>query len=458
MKIPRFTEKQKKDMTKIARENVIAHWASNADMDKETKVFTAGKGCYIYDMLGNKYLDTFASLLTSTLGHGREEMKEAAIEQFDKIAFFPNYHDTFTEPLLKLAEKIAEIMPGELEVSFFVNSGTEANETALRMARQYHYMNGQPNRYKVIARKYSYHGTTLAAASYTGFTVLRKYYEPLMPGALFAPSVRCHDCDLGCDKETCNLACLKQMEKMIEFEGSDTISAIIMDPIPGSNIGYPIPPDGYLQGVRELCDKHGIILIFDEVQVGFGKTGKWFACQNWNMEPDIISISKALTAGYLPLGIAVTTKKIAKAFSEPGKEFVSGSTYGGHPVSCAVALKNIEIMQKEDVVGQAAKSGEYLKGQLEKLYKYKIVGAIRGMGMIWAIDLMKDRETGEKLDPKLGVGTAVRDWCWENGMILRNNGDFLVIAPALTITKEEIDIIVANVDKALAHMIEKFRL
>ena len=459
MELQKFSDKKKEQLSKSALEHVLIHWASNADLAKEVKIFTAGEGCYIYDIHGNKYLDSFSSLITSIFGHGRSEMKEAITEQMDKIAFFPNYHDAFTVPLIQLADKLVEITPGDLEVAFFVTTGSEANETALKMARQYHWANGEPHRYKVIARKYSYHGTTLGATSYTGIPPLRQCVEPLMPGALFTYAARCHDCELGLDKKTCDLKCLELLEKMIQWENSETISAMIMDPIPGSNSGYPIPRDGYLQGIREICDKYGILLIFDEIQVGFGKTGKWFACENWDVTPDMMAISKALTAGYLPLAVTMTTKKIADVFNkEPGSEFRSGGTYGGHPLSCAVALKTIEIMQKEQVVEKAAETGAYLKAELEKLYKYKIVGDIRGMGMIWAIELMADRDSNTKLDPKLKVGTFIRDWCWDNGMILRNNGDTLVIAPALVMSGEEVDMMLGRINEAIQAAMKHFGL
>jgi adenosylmethionine-8-amino-7-oxononanoate aminotransferase len=459
MELQKFTDKEKEHLFKIGLENIIIHWASNADLAKEPKIFTAGDGCYVYDIDGNKYLDTFSSLITTICGHNRPEMKQAVLDQMDKIAFFPNYHDTFNIPLIKLAEKLAEIMPGDLEVSFFVSSGSEANETAIKMAKQYHWQNGQPHRYKVIARKYSYHGTTLGAISYTGFPALWEFCEPLIPGRLFAPPANCFDCDLGLEFPSCDLACLKTMEKMIKWEHPETIAAVIMDPIPGSNSGYPLPPDGYLQGVRDLCTKYGILLIFDEVQTGFGKTGKWFACENWNVTPDIMTISKALTGGYAPLGVAVTTKKIADVFKKgPGTEFRSGGTYGGHPISCAVALANIDIIEREKLVERADESGKYLKSELEKLYKYKIVGGIRGMGMLWAVVLMADRKTKTKLDAKLGVGTFIRDWCWENGMILRNNGDILVIAPALVMTREEIDVMLSQLNKVIPLAMKHFGL
>jgi adenosylmethionine-8-amino-7-oxononanoate aminotransferase len=459
MELLRFTEEEKKQLAKSGADLILTHWANNEDLAKDPKIFTAGEGVYLYDINGKKYFDTFSSLVTNILGHGRPDINQAIMEQLKYLDFFPNYHDTYNVPIIRLAEKLAEILPGDLEVSFFVCSGSEANETAVKLARQYYWQTGRPHKYKVIARKYSYHGTTIGAASLTGFPDQWEYLEPLLPGRLFAPPARCCQCDLGLDVKSCDLACLKAMEDMIRWEHPETIAAIIMDPIPGSNIGYPLPPDGYLQGVRELCNKYDIMLIFDEVQVGFGKTGKWFACENWNVTPDIITLSKSITAGYAPLGVTVTTRKIADIFKQgPGTEFRSGSTYGGCPISCAIALATIEIMQKEKLVERTHETGKYLRAELEKLYKYKIVGDVRGIGMLWAVELMFDRKTRTRLDPGLKVGTFIRDWCWDNGMILRNNGDTLVMAPALTSTREEINMILGQLDKGISLAMKHFNL
>ncbi|MBC8457258.1 MAG: aspartate aminotransferase family protein [Deltaproteobacteria bacterium] len=455
-----FTDQEKEQLKKDALSYILPHFASNAELAKGPKIFTKGEGCYVYDIEGRRLLDTFATLLTTICGHRRPEIKEAVLEQMEHLEFFPNYVDTFTIPLIKLAKKLAEAMPGDLSVSFFVNSGSEANETAIKMARQYHLQHsGQPHRYKVICRKYSYHATTLGVTSYTGIPWFREYFEPLTPGAVFVPPARCCECELGLDPSTCDLACLTAMEKAIQWEGPESISAVIMDPIPGSNIGYPLPPDGYLQGVRYLCDKYGILLIYDEVQTGFGKTGKWFACEHWDVVPDIMTIAKGFTGGYMPLGAAVTTPKVADVFrKEPGQELRSGSTYGGHTLACAATLANIEIIQKDNLVEKAAEKGKYLKAELEKLYKYPIVGDVRGIGMIWAIELMADRKSKKKLDPKLGVGSFIRQWCWEHNMILRNNEDILVIAPSLIMSKDEMDIMLNKLNQAIPAAAEHFGL
>jgi len=285
-------KKQIDQIKKDAVDLIITHWASNEELAKDPKIFVKGKGCYLYDIEGNKYLDTFASLLTTICGHGRDDVIEAATKQMRELEFFPNYHDTFTMPLIELARKLAEIAPGDLGVSFFVNSGSEANETAIKMAMQYHWERGEKTRKKIIARRYSYHGTTLGGISATGIPWFREMFEPLLPNIKFGMSAQCFHCELDLDQKTCGLVCLKSLKNLIEWEGPDSVAAIIMDPLPGSNIGYPLPPEGYLEGLREFCDKYGILMIFDEVQTGFGKTGKMFFCEHSGVTPDILTIGK----------------------------------------------------------------------------------------------------------------------------------------------------------------------
>ena len=449
-----FTDAEKARLKASARKHVLGHWMDNADLDKGVKIFTHGKGCRITDIDGNEFIDTFSNLVTCAIGHGREEIRLAIDEQLKALEFFPNYHDGFSAPLVKLAEKLAEIAPGDLEVTFFLNSGSEANETAVKMARQYFWQNGQKGRYKVISRRCSYHGTTLAATSWTGFSALREPVEPLMPGSIYAPQVKCSECEMGLKLPGCNMACLRELERIVVSEGPDTIAAIIMDPLPGSNSGYPVPPKGYLQGVRDLCDKYGILLIFDEVQTGFATTGKWFACEHFGVTPDILDVSKSITSGYAPLGACITTQKIASAFSEPGKEFRSGSTYGGHGISCAAALANIEIMEREHLVERAAELGKKIREKLTELMEFDVVGDIQGMGTLWAIELMDDREKRTKLAEPYGV--FIRDWCYEHGMILRNNGNMLVIAPPIVITDEELDLVMNNLRQAIQAAMKHF--
>ena len=398
-----------------------------------------------------EYFDSFATLLTTVCGHNRPEVTAAVTRQMETLEFFPNYVDTFTVPLVELARKLAEITPGDLAVSFFVNSGSEANETALKMARQYHIERGERGRYKMIARRGSYHATTLGGTAVTGLSWFREYFEPLTPGCLFVSAAR--DCDrpAGISSKAYGQQCLKEIEDMILFERPETIAGMIMDPLPGSNTGYPLPPEGYLQGVRELCDKYGLLLIFDEVQTGFGKTGKWFFCEHYGVVPDIMTIGKGFTGGFIPLGAAVTTRKVANVFRRgPGTELRSGSTYGGHTVACAATLANIAIIEKEHLLENAVAMGARFRERLDRLaQKHPIIGEARGIGLLWAVYLVADRATKREIDPKLGVGSWIQEWCYRNGMILRNNGNILVLAPSLIITAEEVDMVVDLIDRAL---------
>lgn len=447
----KLTAKEIKRLEADALKYIIPHFASNAELDKGPKIFTRGEGCYVWDAQGRKYFDSFATLLTTVPGHCHPDISRAIKEQLDQLEFFPNYVDSFTAPLVELGRKVADVMPGDLGVSFFVNSGSEANETAMKMARQYHLENGERHRFKFVARKDSYHATTLGASSVTGLNWFREYFEPLLPGCVFAGAARDRDRPRGMSSRAYGKQCLAELEELFAYEGPETICAMIMDPIPGSNTGYPLPPDGYLEGVRRLCDEHGVLLIFDEVQTGFGKTGKWFACEHWNVVPDIMTIGKGFSGGYVPLGATVTTPKIAKVFRKgPGSEFRSGSTYGGHTLACAAALANIEVIEREGLVRRAAKIGAQVEKRLKRLMKAnRHVGDFSGKGLLWAIWLMADRAKGKPFDASLGIGTRVRDHCHKNGMILRNNGDILVIAPSLTITDDETEFMMGLIEEAI---------
>jgi len=453
-----FSKKEIAALKRDAVKYVIPHFASNEELAKAPKIFVRGEGMYLYDIEGKRYLDTFASLLTTICGHQRPEIARAIEEQAAKLEFFPNYVDTFTVPLVELARKLAKIMPGDLAVSFFVNSGSEANETAIKMAKQYHWERGDKGRFKIICRKHSYSGTTLGGQSATGLAWFRVPFEPLLPGFIVGPSAHATAHELGLEDKD-GLAGLRAMEELIEWEDPETIAGMIMDPIPGSNVGYPLPPKGYLKGIRELCDRHNILLIFDEVQTGFGKTGKWFACEHWNVVPDIMTIGKGFTGGYIPLAATVTTPKIADVFrKKPGSELRSGSTYGGHTIACAATLANIEIIERDRLVAKAARVGRYLEKQLKKLYKYPIVGDVRGIGLLWAVELMADRRKRKPLNADLHVGSWIRDYCYRRGMILRNNGDILVTAPALIITQEQVDEMIGMIDESIAAAVKHFGL
>jgi len=443
-------------LIEAASRHLWQNYFSDKEEVKRPQVLVRGEGLYVYDSEGKRYLDTFASLLTTLCGHGRREVIDAVTQQMEKLAFFPSGYDCIMEPTVKLAEKLAEVTPGELSVSFFVQDGSEASEAAIKLARNYHWVRGEKQRTKILFRRYSYHGATLGALSVSGLPSLREPFEPMFPGGVSVMPARCYRCELNLKPETCNLTCLRNLEATVEWEGANSIAAIIMDPVPGSNTGFPPPPAGYLQGVRDLCDKHGILLLFDEIQVGFGRTGKWFACEHWDVTPDILAVAKGFSGGYLPLGAAIATKQIADAFREAGAGFRHVHTYNGHATACAAALANLEIIQNENLVQRSAELGDYLKQRLESLYKHPLVGDVRGMGTLWAVELVADRETRAPLSPAGKAGSLVNDWCRRNGMILRNNGDLLVMAPALVMTNEQADEMVDGLDKAIEAAAREF--
>lgn len=456
-----LSKKEIETLKKDALKYVWPFFHDNVELlKKKPKIFTKGEGLNIEDIDGNKYLDSFASLLTTITGHGRKEIIEAVYKQMKDLEFFPNYIDAFTIPAIKLAKKLADIMPGDLSRTFYVNDGSEACETAIKMAKQYFWNRGKKEKNKIISKRYSYHGATYGGISAAGLPWFRQPFEPFVPGFVHVMHAWCYRCELDLDVKTCRLACLKNMEKIVEWEDPDTVAAIIMDPLPGSNTGYPNPPEGYIKGVRELCDKYNILLIFDEVQTGFGKTGKMFVCEHFNVVPDIIAIAKGFSAGYLPLGAAVTSEKIAGEFlTEPGKEFRHGFTFGGHPACCAAALANIEIIQREKLVENAAKMGKYIKDGLEQFKKkYEIVGDVRGMGLLLAVELVKNKKTREPIDPSIGVGTWMKNRFYEKGLIIRNNGEILVLAPALDISRKAADVILSALDEVLSEAVKKFNL
>ena len=417
-------------------------------------VLVRGEGIYVYDSDGKRYLDTFASLLTTLCGHGRPEVIEAVKDQMEKLAYFPGGYDCIIEPTVRLAEKLAEVTPGDLSVSFLVNDGSEASEAAIKMARNYFWVQGQEARQKIIFRRYSYHGATLGALSATGLPSMRRPFEPLVPGFTHVMPARCYHCELGLEPDGCRMACLRNLEATVEWEGPETVAAIIMDTIPGSNTGFPPPPDGYLEGVRALCDEHGILLILDEIQVGCGRTGKWFACENWGVTPDIIALAKGFSGGYLPLGAAVASDRIAKTFKEARSGFRHVHTYAGHPAACAAALANLEIIEKEDLVSRSGELGGHLKERLEALYKYPIVGDVRGMGTLWAVELVGNREKRDAIQPSGRAGSFVSKFCREAGMILRANGDIIVLAPSLIMTDDQADEMIGLIDQAIAQAME----
>jgi adenosylmethionine-8-amino-7-oxononanoate aminotransferase len=381
------------------------------------------------------------------IGHGNVELAEAAKEQMSKLAYFSNYIGSATLPAIELADKMAGIAYPSLNTTFFTSGGAESNESAFKTVRYYWKRLGKPDKVKVIARTRAYHGVTLAAMSATGMNAYWTMFEPRVPGFLHVPGPFPYrfegDVKAG---ETIGLAAARAVEEAILREGPDTVGAVIAEPVQGAG-GVIVPPDDYFPRLREICDQYQVLLIADEVITGFGRTGEWFALNRYGIQPDIMSFAKGITSGYLPLGGIQVSDTIQEVIvnAPPDQRWMHAYTYSGHPTCCAVALKNIEIIERENLVEQAGIMGERLLKGLNSFVNHPNVGNVRGLGLMAAIEFVADKETKAPAN----VGEKIRLACLERGLITRAVGDSLVFAPPLVIKAEEVDQIVNIVGHAI---------
>ncbi|WP_336045754.1 aspartate aminotransferase family protein [Solibacillus ferritrahens] len=419
-----------------------------------TFIVDRAEGAWLTDIDGNKYLDAMAGLWCTNIGYGRKEIAEVAYEQMLKNSYTPlTYGHT---PAILLSQKISELL-GDEYVVFYSNSGSEANEVAFKVVRQYHQQKGETNRYKIVSRYRAYHGNTMGALAATGQAQRKYKYEPLAPGFLHvAPPDQYRNPEEMHGEDPTTLPSVKNLDQVMTWEMSETIAAVIMEPIITGG-GVIVPNEAYLQGVQEVCKKHGALLIIDEVICGFGRTGKAFGFQNYGIKPDIVTMAKGLTSAYMPLSATAIRREIYEQFVAEGDyEFLRHvNTFGGSPVACAVALKNIEIMERENLFDQSTMLGESLKETLaENLIDHPYVGDIRGKGLLIGIELVEDKETKAPLD--INKVNAVIGYCKQKGVIIGKNGvtvaDFnnvLTLSPPLSITLEEKDFIATTLIEAL---------
>lgn len=411
-----------------------------------TMVVTKAEGCWVTDSHGNRYLDAMAGLWCVNIGYGRAELATAAYEQLREMPYFPLTQSH--EPAVKLAEKINRML-GDDYVIFFSNSGSEANEVAFKIVRQFHQQNGEYSKYKIISRYRGYHGSSLGSLAATGQAQRKYKYEPLAPGFLHvAPPDSYRGKDLP-DCKPKELESVKAIDQLMTWELSETIAAVIMEPIITGG-GVLVPPEGYMTGVKEVCEKHGALLIVDEVICGFGRTGKAFGFMNYGVKPDVITMAKGITSAYLPLAVTAVRKEIYDAFKGAGEyEYLRHiNTFGGNPAACALALKNLEIMETENLFARSEVVGEKLKDRLTILLQHHPnVGDIRGKGLLIGIELVKDRQTKEPID--VAVVNKIISGCKEKGLIIGKNGatvagfnNVLTLSPPLIINEKEIDFLV----------------
>ncbi|MEQ9640402.1 MAG: aspartate aminotransferase family protein [Alphaproteobacteria bacterium] len=441
-----------------ARADAAAHFwphaqqAGNISSDSGVQLVTRGKGVWVEDASGERWFDTLSGLWLVNVGHGRREIADAAYRQMLELSFSPN--DTVAPATAALSAKLAQLSQDERSRVYFTSGGSEANETALKIAKNYYHLKGEPTRWKVLSRRGSYHGATLACTSLgrggPGGGNVPAQFGPLVPGNIHVAqpaSYRCHMCS-----GECSLECARDVERAILHEGPSTVAAFIGEPISAA-AGIHVPHPDYWPTVREICDRHGVLLIADEVITGFGRTGKMFAMEHWGVKPDIFTIAKGLTSGYLPIGAAVTSGRVADAFiGEGDTTFQHLITFGGNPASCAAALANLEIMENEDMAGRSAEQGAYLFERLQDLRKHRIVGDVRGgMGLLCALELVKDRDTREQFPKEAKLDKLASRVMRENRMLGRA-GHIIPIAPPLCITREEIDEAVKRLDAVVAKL------
>lgn len=416
-------------------------------------VLVSAEGTWMVDTDGKRYLDGVSALEACIAGHIRTELADVAYQQMQRLEFLDVFRFA-SPPAIELAARLAEITPGDLQRVHFTPGGSEAVETAIKIAKQYHALQlGNTSRYKVITREGAYHGCTFGAMAVDGeyFGTRIHLYDPLPPFGRLSPApyhYRCRHCS---HEAGCTLACVADVEQVILTEGPETVAAIIMDPC-GTASAVSIPPDGYMQRIRALCDRYGILLIVDEIITGFGRTGKMFASEHWGVIPDIMTVSKGLSSGYMPIGAAIASERVAEVFKDhPHGALSHGQTYGGHPVACAVALANIDLIEREDLPGQAAAKGQQLLAGLRALDHHPSFGEARGLGLLVGLEFVHDQATRRLPDdPKL-AGYRLRTICRDLGLITLtlHPGNVLFLAPPLTIQPAEIEAMVDIVDQAL---------
>jgi adenosylmethionine-8-amino-7-oxononanoate aminotransferase len=355
----------------------------------DVPIIVRGEGIHVYDDHGKPYIDGLAGLFLSNVGHGREELAQAAFEQMNELHFFPLWG--YTHPrAIELASRLATLAPGDLNRVFFTTAGGDAVESAWKLIKQYFHSIGQPKRYKVIARDLSYHGTTLGALAITGIGSIRDRYAPLPAGAFHARNTNAYREEL--QGEALAEACADDIERIILEEGPETVAAVFLEPVQNAGGCLP-PPPGYFRRVREICDRHGVLMVSDEVICAFGRLGHMFAADRYGYQPDIITCAKGITSGYVPLGAMICSDRLAEPFLDTDETFLHGLTYSGHPVGCAVAMANIGILEEEDLPGRVLQYEDVFRDELMSLMDLPIVGDVRGDGYFYGIELVKDKET-----------------------------------------------------------------
>jgi adenosylmethionine-8-amino-7-oxononanoate aminotransferase len=436
-------------LQQTARDHLWGHFSRLTPGADGVAVIERGEGCYVWDSRGKRYLDGLAGLFTVQVGHGRAELAEAAGKQAGELGYFPIW--TYAHPAaIELAGRLARMAPGNLNRVFFTTGGSEAVESAWKLARQYFAAIGEPQRRKVVSRDLAYHGTSMGALSITGLAAIRAPFEPLVPGTAHVANTNRYRCRYCAAAPGCTLSCADEIEAAIEREGPETVAAVYLEPVQNSG-GCFTPADGYFARVREICDRYGVLLVSDEVICAFGRLGAMFGSERLGYQPDMITMAKGLTSGYSPLGGVLVGDHIAAPFLEPSASFLHGITFAGHPVSCAVALANLDVFEREGLVDRVLTYEPEFRAALDTLADLPIVGDIRGMGYFYGIELVKDpvtRETFDDDETERLLRGVLTPKLFDRGLICRadDRGDPVIqLSPPLVAGPDQFDEIVSVV-------------
>jgi hypothetical protein len=420
---------------------------------------TRGEGIYLYDENGKRYIDGSGGAIVVNVGHGQREILQRMTEQMGQVAYVHGTQFT-TTAVEEYAEALGEILPAGLGKVYFLSGGSEAVEAAVKLVRQFYLESGQSQRWRVVARWHSYHGNTLGALSLTGRIGMRRPYLPLLIDFPHFPPPYCYRCPFGLAYPRCEIECAKVLERVIQMEGPETISGVILEPIIGATIGAVVPPDEYLPLIQEICRRYGILYMNDEVMSGMGRTGKWFAVNHWNVTPDVMILGKGMSGGYFPLSAMITRNDIADCLKEKTGGFVHGHTFSHHPVACAVGLAVLRFIKENHLVERSEQRGIYLLKRLEELKAFPFVGDVRGKGLMTAIEFVKDQKTREPFPRSERLTEKVIDLAFENGLVLYPgtgfvdgvNGDMIMLGPPFVIEEVQIDEMMDILKKSFAKL------
>ena len=410
---------------------------------RDAIIYASGRGAVLTDVRGKQYIDGLSSLWNVAVGHGRAELGEAAAEQMSELAFSNSYTGYANVPSIRLTEKLLSILSSNMSGIFYANSGSEANDMAIKAARYFWFLNNQPEKLKIISRSESYHGGTMAATAVTGMAPFHKGFGPEPPGFLQVPTCYPYRCQWCSDAPACTLECADNIEATILREGPAAVAAVIAEPVHGA--GGVIPPDpAYWPRLREICDRHDVLLIADEVITGFGRTGRWFGLEHWGVQADIVTFAKAVTSAYVPLSGFAVARRIHQAILDgpADAKFMIGCTNSAHPTACAVALRNLQIFDDEQLVDRAERMGRRLNEGLGRLLEMPSVGNARGLGLMAAVEVVADKATRRPFAATDMIGAKLAKAMRERGVVTRAKGDSILFAPPLIITEEQIDTLV----------------